>query len=66
MIISSAQRLPDLGEQHGENDPAEPGHGSQDHHIARLALLPRLVLLGREELGAEARPTCGALLSAVD
>ncbi len=53
MIISPAQRLPDLGEQHGEDDPSEPGHGSQDHHVALLALLPRLVLLGRDELGAE-------------
>ena len=41
------------GEQHGEDDPSEPGHGSQDHHVALLALLPRLVLLARDELGAE-------------
>jgi len=41
------------GEQHGEDDPSEPGHGSQDHHVAWLALLPRLVLLGWDELGAE-------------
>ena len=53
MIISPAQRLPDLAEQHGEDDPSEPGHGSQDHHVALLALLLRLVLLGRDELGAE-------------
>jgi hypothetical protein len=53
VIISPAQRLPDLAEQHGQNDPSEPGHGSQDHHVALLALLPRVVLLGRDELGAE-------------
>jgi hypothetical protein len=36
VIISPAQRLPDLGEQHGEDDRSEPGHGSQDHHVALL------------------------------
>jgi hypothetical protein len=30
VIISSAQRLPDLGEQHGEDDPTEPGHGCSE------------------------------------
>ena len=54
-----------LGEQHGEDDPSEPGHGLQDHHVALLALLPRLVLLGRDER-RRVRPTCGALLSAAD
>ena len=53
MIISPAQRLPDLGEQHGEDDPSEPGHGSQNHHVALLVSLPRLVLIGRDKLGAE-------------
>src|ERR1700730_17603137 len=53
MIISPAQRLADLAEQHGEDYPSEPRHGSQDHHVALLAALPRLVLLGRDELGAE-------------
>jgi len=41
------------GEQHGEDDPSEPGHGSQDHHVALPALLPWLVLLGRDELGVQ-------------
>jgi len=53
VIISPAQRLPSLGEQHGEDDPSEPGHGSQDHHVALVASLPRLVLLGWDELSAE-------------
>jgi ABC-type transport system substrate-binding protein len=39
-----------IGPRHDEDDPSEPGHGSQDHHVALLALLPRLVLLGRDEL----------------
>src|SRR5205807_2599459 len=48
MIISPAQRLPDLGEQHGENDPSEPGHGSQDRASSRRRAssngLPRSVI----------------------
>src|SRR5437667_6105650 len=48
MIISPAQRLPDLSERYGEDDPSEPGHGSQDHHVALLASLPRLVPLRRK------------------
>jgi hypothetical protein len=51
-------------------DPSEPGHGSQDHHVALLASLPRLVLLGRRPRGnrsvdhgeAESRDVCGNIL----
>src|SRR5215472_11267319 len=41
VIVSAPQRLPGLGEQHGEDDPSEPGHGSQDRHVVLLAVLPR-------------------------
>ncbi len=41
------------GEQRGEGDPSEPWHGSQDHHVALLAALPRRALLRRDELVAE-------------
>ena len=62
MVISPLQRLRGLGEQRGEGDPSEPWHGSQDRHVALLAMLPRRVLLaafrrcrfrGRDELVAE-------------
>ena len=63
VIVSSAQGLPSLvglqptgltrGEQRGEVDPSEPWHRAQDHHVALLAMLPRLVPLGRNELATE-------------
>jgi hypothetical protein len=53
VIISPAQRLPELGEQHAEDGPSETGHRSQDRHVVLLALLPWFLVLGGSELGAE-------------
>src|SRR5262249_3920723 len=55
MIISSAQRLCGLGEQHGENDSADSWPGAKDRHVTLLTKLPRRVL--RRQRRACAGPT---------
>src|SRR6516162_3853492 len=45
VIVSSAQRLTRLGEQRGEDDPSDTRQGSQDRHVALLAVLPCGIVL---------------------
>ena len=55
VIISGLQGLRCLGEQCGEDDPADSRPGAKDCHVALLMALPRRALLVRHtELGAEA------------
>src|SRR5262249_42105043 len=50
VVVSSPQRLCDLGEQRGDVDPSEPWTGTQDRNVALLAALPRRGLDGGAEL----------------
>ena len=54
VIISLPQRLASLGEQRGENDPADSWLGAKDRYVALLAALPRRALRrGGFQLGTQ-------------
>src|SRR5438552_17582738 len=44
VVISCPQRLCGLGEQCGENDPADSWPGAKDRHVTLLTVLPRRAL----------------------
>src|SRR5438552_6862379 len=54
VVISSAQRLRGLGEQRGENDPADSRPGAKDRHVMLLTDLPRWIL--RRGFKPDAKP----------
>jgi hypothetical protein len=54
VVISRPQRRCGLGEQRGEDDPADSRPGAKDRHVTLLTVLPRRALRRCFEPGREA------------